>query len=144
MIPLILGTAIMICGSYRGDDVSCTFWSWITIILIWLGASFVTVWFYLPYGGNWPTDAAFVETTMARNIVFIVQAAPAFIALLIGVGFLLYLFGRCLGWLCCFRIADEVDEAQRKIDSTKSAKPTDAKGTGKGKGTIQVEELNVL
>jgi len=137
IIPLVLGGIIMIYANQRGDDVSCQFWSWTTIVLIWLVASFVTVWFYLPYGGNWPTDSAFVATTMTRNIFFIVQAVPACIGIIIGVVYLLFLFGQFLGWLCCKRVADEVIDAQRKIDSTKI---TDAKG----KTIIQVEELNVL
>ena len=118
VISLVLGIIILICeykdnNKYEGSHIT-----WIIIIVLWLLSSFGAVWAYFPYGGVWSIDSAFVQTSMMRNIFFIVQAVPSFLAILFGVGYLLYLFGKFIGWLFGSCLKNEIEQAQQRIGNS--------------------------
>lgn len=123
-IVLILTCFLQICifvASYkRYDEMNCSTknigWIWITVIGLWITFTFGIAHFFIPYNG-WPIDEKFKETSMIRNIFFIVQGSilcVLLVALLcIGIYYLQFLPSCCK--FCCEPLRNEIVEAKNKV-----------------------------
>ena len=104
-------------------DAKVMFKWWIGIIITWQVVSIGLLFVHLPYGGVWKIDPAFQETSMARNIFFIVQGIPGLIGALIGAIYLLFLLGKglriCCG-CCCNRMTQQIGETKENISQMKN------------------------
>jgi len=108
----------------------CMFWTWIGFLITWQVVSIVLFFVYLPYNG-WDVNANHNETSMMRNIFFIVQAVPGLLAIAFGFFVLLFLFGKCLRWSCgCLteQFHDEITNAKAKVDGFKPVEDVGLKG----------------
>lgn len=97
-------------------------WPWIICISIWILCGFIVAHFYIPYDNSWKIDDKYKETSMIRNIFFIVQGVPVilFLVVLLGIGiyFLRYLPVCC--YECCKPLKDEINEAKNKVQGYQS------------------------
>ncbi|AYV77143.1 MAG: hypothetical protein Barrevirus14_12 [Barrevirus sp.] len=104
----------------NSDGVKDTVWfSMFTYFLCcvgcWLGVSLIPFFLYMPYQGIWKIDKAYPETSMIRNIFYLVQGVPTLIIILVLLLVLIYQIGKCIKWCFCEQVANEISEAQNKV-----------------------------
>lgn len=122
-LSLILQTSIFISyyksrnvlDKSTSTNIYPLLWLWIPIIIIWIIASTVVGFVYFPYDGNWTIDSNFVETSMQRNIFYLVQAFPIVPIMLSLIIAGIYYTGVGLRWCFCSQIASEIRSAQNRI-----------------------------
>lgn len=123
MLALLLQSLIFI-AYYKGrstidssmvENFSYVAISWVTVGIIWLVSSMITAFVYVPYDGKWSVDSNFIETSMQRNIFYMVQAFPIVPLVIISLIAAFYYFGKCLRWCFCSQLAGEIDEAKNKV-----------------------------
>ena len=122
-IPMILQSLIF-AAKYKGratlDQKTIgvgvmTFWSWMTCIGIWLLVSIILSFTYMPYYG-WKVDSSYPETSMMRDVFFVVQGVPGMIALIGGIIIgLFYLFRLLRDIRCCQWWRDEITNAENQV-----------------------------
>ncbi len=103
------------------DDLCNSSWQsiaawWISLSGLWLIVGFLIAGIYMPYK-SWAIDTNYPETSMMRNIFFIVQGVPFACGIVIGFIYVLYLFryipSCCQA--CCQPLKDEITDAQNKV-----------------------------
>ncbi len=123
MLAMLLQSLIFV-GYYKGwstfeqpmkDNFAEVMKVWIGIVVCWVISSLVTACIYLPLDGKWTVDTNFVETSMQRNVFYMVQASPIVPMVIVGLIAGVYYFGKCLRWCFCSQLAGEIDEAKNKV-----------------------------
>jgi len=89
--------------------------AWVFVGSIWLVSSTITAFVYVPYDGKWSVDSNFVETSMQRNIFYMVQGFPIVPMVIGGLILVIYFFGKCLRWCFCSQLSGEIKDAQNKV-----------------------------
>jgi hypothetical protein len=121
---VILLQSIIFVGYYKGwstfelpmkDNFTELMKIWIAVGIIWMVSSMVTACIYLPHDGKWSVDTNFVETSMQRNIFYMVQAFPIVPLVIIGLIAGFYYSGKCLRWCFCSQLVGEIDEAKNRV-----------------------------
>jgi hypothetical protein len=123
MVFSMIIQALIFIAFYKGrnelnqtdDRKFMSFWR-IVFIIAWQVVSIILFFVYLPYGG-WKIDDSFKDTSMMRNIFFIIQAVPGFVALGVGIIIGIYKGLKSLG-SCSYKEGYDIKKLYNEAQST--------------------------